>query len=102
MLNNLTFVALLLSAMKEEHQKQLVQVWKDDCLELSFDTWKSHMEKYYKRALTDQLPDLAKNISIDSGLFSQLQRRKVFDRRVLETLEVQVLKSSYYLPIIIS
>ena len=65
-----------------------MKVWKEADLELAFDAWKGHMEHHYKRVLVEQLPELAKNISTDSGLFNKLQSKKVFDRRVLETFEV--------------
>jgi hypothetical protein len=74
--------------MNEEQKKKLEEAWMNSHLELSYDTWVNGMENCYKETLRERLPDLAKTVTTESGLFNHLTSLKVFDRRTIETLQV--------------
>ena len=76
------------SVMDEASRVQLEALWQNIDARYSYSEWEKKRQEDWQRIITQRLPELGRNVDVDSGLFSYMQSRAVFDRRTIETFKV--------------
>ena len=74
--------------MEDESRTQLEARWRTIDVHYSYDEWERRRKDDWQRILSQRLPELGRSIAVDSGLFTYLQSKTVFDRRTIETFKV--------------
>jgi len=74
--------------MKEESRTKLEADWHSIDANYSYSDWEKNRQEDWQRLISHQLPELGKSIEVDSGLFTYLESKAVFDRRTIESFKV--------------
>jgi len=74
--------------MEEETQAQLEARWHSVDARYCYSEWEMKRQDDWQRIISQRLPELGRSIEVDSGLFTYMQSRAVFDRRTIETFKV--------------
>lgn len=53
----------------------------------SYSEWEMKRQQDWQQIISQKLPELGRSIAVDSGLFTYLQSKEVFDRRTIETFK---------------
>jgi len=80
--------------MEEGSRTQLETQWHSVNTLYTYSEWEMKRRKDWQRVISQRLPELGKTIAVDSGLFTYLQSKAVFDRRTIETFKV-ILSSQF-------
>ena len=75
-------------SMEEKSRSQLETQWRSIDPQYSYSDWEAKRRDDWQRIISQRLPELGKSIAVDSGLFTYLQSKAVFDRRTIETFKV--------------
>jgi len=81
--------------MAEGSRTQLETQWHSVNAFCTYSEWEMKRRKDWQRVISERLPQLGKTIAVDSGLFTYLQSKAVFDRRTIETFKVILLLHSH-------
>ena len=74
--------------MEEGSRTQLETDWHNISASCTYSEWEAKRRGDWQRIISQKLPELGKSIAVDSGLFTYLQSKAVFDRRTIETFKV--------------
>jgi len=74
--------------MEEGSRVQLETHWHSIDEHYSYSEWEVKRHEDWQHIISHRLPELGKSIAVDSGLFTYLQSKAVFDRRTIETFKV--------------
>lgn len=61
--------------------------WQTIDAHYSYSDWEKKRQEDWQRIISQRLPELGRSIDVDSGLFTHMQSRAVFDRRTIETFK---------------
>ena len=81
--------------MEDGSRTQLEAHWRNIDAQYSYGEWEGRRKDDWQRILSQRLPELGRSIAVDSGLFTYLQSKAVFDRRTIETFKVTAFSHSY-------
>jgi len=76
--------------MEEASRSHLEAEWCNIDAFYTYSEWETKRHEDWRRIVSQRLPELGKSIAVDSGLFTYLQSKAVFDRRTIETFKVGV------------
>jgi len=74
--------------MEERARTQLEAQWRSVDAVYSYSEWEAKRQTDWQRIISQRLPELGKSIAVDSGVFTYLQSKAVFDRRTIESFKV--------------
>jgi len=74
--------------MQEGSRSPLETQWHNINAFYTYSEWEAKRRDDWQRIISQKLPELGKSIAVESGLFTYLQSKAVFDRRTIETFKV--------------